>query len=287
MSKSKYKNLKKLKTNMPTDFSLFWVKESHRLTPAERAIINKRLSSYTNLRYYEYKNCNNILGFDIDRDYDIKTPFNAKELYKCKYELSQNEVIPFSQNIMNYLLLLPKYKLFEQKFEKMKKNEKLYFKSTYYCARTKQDKIVLFCLLERTKTLDDSNKNSINSVNYYMLLQGYVPLLISRFDTCPSGIHPNKLNQSGNLPHEKSYVKGPHEHIYSEKLAVVYNFKRFVAHYDAIQQPKFEKFSQAVELIKNKYNLLEKEFLNSNKKFVNLPQKSLQQKQENVNIKEN
>ena len=265
-------------------FENFWTKEPHRYTTKQREIVEKRLTtSYQKLYKQCYDQCTRTLGFDINTDFYMPVPYNVKNLPGWSQALTQNVVIPFDNNLLNKIIYAEKYFLCKHNFFQNKK-EKVYYSTIHYYCCFVDNKPVLFTMTTRVESLDDSNEHSLNSISMHILLKGNVPFLVSRFDTKPSCHHPNKL-LNGKIPYEKVHIKGPHEHRFDQKLAVVFPFERFIGHYDAYSCPTFTKFSQAVNFMKEKFNVKDKVFDNSNNLFLNLSKNVLQNTVKNDKIK--
>ena len=281
--KGKYKKKKHVSQGNnynPDSLEFFWTKEPHRYTQKQRQIVQERLTvKYAELYQKCYNECVNRLGFDINNDFYIETPFNVHRIIKHD-PIIQDMVIPLSTDTVNKIISAPKYFLFKTKYLHNKKETVYHSTIHYYCAMV-NNKAVIVTMTTRVGSLDDNNMHSLNSISTHVLLKGKVPFLLSRFDTNPSNHHPNKL-ENGEIPFNKVHVKGPHEHMYDEKLAVVFPFERFVAHYDAYPCPVFKNFSQAVRFIKNKFNIQDKVFDNSENIFTNIPK--LQQTIQNNSI---
>lgn len=265
------------------NFENFWTKEPHRYTPEQKKIVENRLGKhYGKLKSQALQQSFTELGFDVNTDFYLTTPFNLSNLLVLNGPINQRHVIPMEQSVINKIISAPKYKLGENFYFTERKKVTYDNKVEYYCAMV-DDKPVLLSVTSRTADKDDKNINALNSVSVHLLLKGKHAFLISRFDTNPSSHHPNKL-QEGKLATTKNWAMGPHEHLYDEKLAVVFPFIRFVGHYDAYQRPKFEHFSEAVNFVKNKYNFIEKYFDNSDNIFTKLPKNNLQSKVKSAKI---
>ena len=282
MKKYSKLNIHALQSNQDS-FENFWTKEPHRYTPKQKQIVENRLGKdYNKLKYQAWLDCCNELGFDINTNYYLTSPFNISNILKLKGPINQRTVIPMEQKIVDKIMSAPKYKLGVNQYITQRKNVDYQNIVEYYCAMV-DGKGVLLSVTSRFADKDDKNLNPLNSISVHILLKGKHAFLISRYDTNPGSHHPNKL-QDGKLALTKSWAMGPHEHLYDQKLAVVFPFQHFVGHYDAYQRPKFEHFSEAVNFIKSKYNFQEKYFDNSDKIFTKLPKNNLQDKTKNVKI---
>lgn len=252
------------------NFSKFWTKESHRLSENERQTLERRFGKdfYSLQKKLEQRSLKEV-GFDINQDYFLPVPFNAKMLYRF-VDPQQEYVMPLSQNIANKIKYAQKFKLFDVKHQ----SQPPYCNTSFYVCFV-DNKPVLLTICTKTNSKDDTNKDHNNSVSVHLIAKGQQPLLLTRFDTNPPTAHPNKLDKDGKIPYAKNLVIGPHAHEYNHRLTVVYPFVRFANHCDATIQPRFKKFSDAIAHICKNYRFVDKIFENKDNTFVNLPQNRL------------
>lgn len=215
--------------------------------------------AYESLKEYYSKRAREYLRFDFNKNFGIKEKgsFNLQSLSHFEtIDLNDINYIPLKQTIVDKIINSPKFKVDIETHPRSKLAKNYKTAKYYLCEVNKQ--IVPLMLVEANYPIPGYRPAIYSrSISVFVLLQGKVPFFLSRLDFEPRNTHANKL-ENGNVTSKKMISETTHQHLYSERFAIIVPSTDSVLSCDTIDHGYLKTFDDAKNFVKNQLNVQHK-----------------------------
>lgn len=214
--------------------------------------------AYDVLKNYYTRRASHKLGFDINQNFGLvkEDGFNIQSLSDYEDgEVDQTEHIPLSQQIVDKIISSPKFKVEIEQSPKSRLDTLGSVAEYYLCDVDGQ--VVPIVLVQKQRPIKNTFPVRYSqSLSVFALLKGTVPFFISRLDFDPFNKHTNRLEE-GKITTKKIKSRGTHQHIYSERFAVLVPTLKRIMHCDAQTYDFIPSFEEAKDFIEKQINVKE------------------------------
>lgn len=234
-------------------------KAFYKLNDEELYYLNARASvGYKALNYFYTKKAEEELGFQFNSKFGIEKNdnFNLQSLSDFEDDdVEQKLNIPLKQTLVNKIVQAPKYKVEIEASPKSKLS--VYGRTAEYFLCEVDGQVLPIVKIERQMPIHNTDPLRYSqSISIFALLKGNIPFFISRLDFDPFNKHTNRL-ENGQIATSKIKSRGTHQHIYSERFAILVPTNKRVMHCDAETYDFIATFDQAKEYVKKQVNLID------------------------------
>lgn len=258
-------------------------KAFYKLNDEELFYLNARSTvAYKALKTYYTRRAESELGFDFNSNFGLQKndSFNLQSLTDFEDgEIEQEQHIPLKQEVVDKIMSAKKFKVELEKSPNSKLAE--YGRSAEYYLCEVDEQIVPVVLVKRETQIQNTFPVRYSqSISVFVLLKGKIPFFVSRLDFDPYNKHTNRL-EDGKIATSKIRSRGTHQHIYTERFAVLVPTNKRIMHCDAETYDFISTFEDAQTFVKNQTNVSEKTNPELEQPFTNDIKKAHKQKKFN------